>query len=47
MERFERIGNQIMNRDRGGGSVQADPLSGVLGDPVKRRPPPSCSARPT
>ena len=36
MKRFERIGNQIMNRT-GGGPLTADPISGVLGDPSKRR----------
>lgn len=36
MKRFERIGSQIMNRT-GGGPLTADPISGVLGDPSKRR----------
>ena len=36
MKRFERIGNQIMNRT-GGGPLTADPISGVLNDPSKRR----------
>ena len=36
MKRFERIGNQIMNRT-GGGPLTADPISGVLSDPNKRR----------
>ena len=36
MKRFERIGSQIMNRT-GGGPLTADPISGVLGDPGKRR----------
>ena len=36
MKRFERIGNQIMNRT-GGGPLTADPISGVLSDPSKRR----------
>jgi hypothetical protein len=36
MKRYERIGNQIMNRT-GGGPLTADPISGVLGDPNKRR----------
>ena len=36
MKRFERIGTQIMNRT-GGGLLTADPISGVLSDPSKRR----------
>jgi ATP-dependent Zn protease len=37
MERFEKIGKQIMNRTGGGGPFAADPIAGVLGDPDKRR----------
>jgi ATP-dependent Zn protease len=37
MERFERIGVQIMNRARGGSALDSDPISSVLGDPAKRR----------
>jgi hypothetical protein len=37
MERFERIGLQIMNRARGGGPMDTDPISAVLGDPAKRK----------
>jgi cell division protease FtsH len=37
MERFEKIGVQIMNRTGNGGALGSDPLSGVLGDPDKRR----------
>jgi ATP-dependent Zn protease len=37
MERFERIGLRIMNRARGGGPMQGDPIGSVLGDPAKRR----------
>jgi cell division protease FtsH len=36
MQRFERIGNQIMNRTSGGPMTQ-DPIASVLGDPNKRR----------
>jgi len=37
MERFERIGLQIMNRARGGNAMASDPMASVLGDPAKRR----------
>jgi ATP-dependent Zn protease len=37
MERFERIGLQIMNRTSGGGPLAADPISSVLHDRDKRR----------
>jgi cell division protease FtsH len=37
MERFERIGLQIMNRAAGGNMMQSDPIASVLGDPAKRR----------
>lgn len=37
MERFERIGLQIMNRARASSAMQSDPISSVLGDPAKRR----------
>jgi hypothetical protein len=37
MKRFERIGTQIMNRTGGGGPFDQNPISGVLGDPDKRR----------
>ena len=37
MERFERIGLQIMNRAAGGNAMQSDPIASVLGDPAKRR----------
>jgi hypothetical protein len=37
LERFERIGLQIMNRSGGGGMMHEDPVAGVLGDPSKRR----------
>lgn len=36
LDRFERIGLQIMNRS-GGGPMSADPVSSALGDPSKRR----------
>jgi cell division protease FtsH len=36
MERFERIGLQIMNRARGGSAMDSDPIGSVLGDPAKR-----------
>jgi cell division protease FtsH len=36
-ERFERIGNQIMNRTGGGGPFQHDPIAGVMMDRDKRR----------
>jgi ATP-dependent Zn protease len=35
-KRFEKIGLQIMNRT-GGGPMSNDPISGVLGDPDKRK----------
>ena len=36
LQRFERIGAQIMNRTGGGGPFAADPIAGVLSDPTKR-----------
>ncbi len=36
LDRFEKIGMQIMNRSGGGGQFDADPIAGVLGDPTKR-----------
>jgi ATP-dependent Zn protease len=36
-ERFERIGDRIMNRASGGGPMQGDPIGAVLGDRAKRR----------
>jgi len=36
LERFEKIGLQIMSRSGGGGPFDADPIAGVLGDPSKR-----------
>ncbi|MEP6952745.1 MAG: AAA family ATPase [Solirubrobacteraceae bacterium] len=36
MQRFERIGLQIMNRAAGGSMMQSDPMASVLGDPSKR-----------
>ncbi len=36
LQRFERIGAQIMNRTSGGGPFAADPIAGVLSDPTKR-----------
>jgi ATP-dependent Zn protease len=36
LQRFERIGLQIMNRTSGGGMFAADPIAGVLSDPAKR-----------
>ena len=47
MERFERIGLQIMNRARMGSAMDSDPIGSVLGDPAKRRPRRRSSARPT
>jgi hypothetical protein len=35
MQRFERIGMQIMNRAQSGG-MMGDPIAAVLGDPVKK-----------
>jgi cell division protease FtsH len=37
MERFERIGVQIMNRASSGSTLQGDPIAVALGDPAKRR----------
>jgi ATP-dependent Zn protease len=37
MERFERIGLQIMNRFSASGPMGGDPIAGVLGDPGKRQ----------
>ena len=37
MERFERIGLQIMNRASSGSAMQGDPIAVALGDPAKRR----------
>jgi ATP-dependent Zn protease len=37
MERFERIGSQIMNRASGGSAMERDPIGAVLTDPGKRR----------
>jgi hypothetical protein len=37
MERFERIGNQIMQRGQMSTAMQAHPVGAVLGDPGKRR----------
>jgi ATP-dependent Zn protease len=37
LKRFERIGNQIMNRTAGGGPLAHDPIASVLADPHKRR----------
>jgi ATP-dependent Zn protease len=36
MERFERIGLQIMNRASGGGPFMQNPIGSVLGDSAKR-----------
>jgi ATP-dependent Zn protease len=36
MERFERIGLQIMNRASGGSAMDSNPMRAVLGDPAKR-----------
>jgi ATP-dependent Zn protease len=36
MKRFERIGNQIMQRAGAGGPYDQNPIAGVLGDPSKR-----------
>jgi ATP-dependent Zn protease len=33
---LERIGNQLMNRTRGGADFHADPIAAILGDPAKR-----------
>jgi cell division protease FtsH len=37
MERFERIGLQIVNRASSGSAMQGDPIASVLSDPSKRR----------
>lgn len=37
LERFERIGLQIMNRTSGGGMMTENPIAGALSDPAKRR----------
>jgi cell division protease FtsH len=37
MERFERIGAQIMNRAGTAGPMMSDPVQAVLGDPAKRK----------
>jgi ATP-dependent Zn protease len=37
MDRFEKIGAQIMNRASGGSAMERDPLGAVLSDPGKRR----------
>jgi len=37
MERFERIGLQIVNRASSGSAMQGDPIASVLSDPAKRR----------
>jgi cell division protease FtsH len=37
MERFERIGLQIINRASAGSAMQGDPMAAVLGDPAKRK----------
>jgi ATP-dependent Zn protease len=36
LDRFEKIGLQIMNRTGGGGMFTADPIAGAIGDPAKR-----------
>jgi cell division protease FtsH len=36
MEKFERLGSQIMNRTGGGGPFAHDPIASVLADPQKR-----------
>ena len=36
IKRFEDIGIRLLNRTSGGGPMQADPISSVLGDPRKR-----------
>jgi ATP-dependent Zn protease len=35
--RFQKIGDQILNRTSGGGPMMQDPIASVLGDPHKRR----------
>jgi ATP-dependent Zn protease len=37
MERFEKIGAQIMNRASSGSAMERDPIGAVLTDPGKRR----------
>ncbi len=37
MERFEKVGAQIMNRASGGSAMERDPMGAVLSDPGKRR----------
>jgi len=37
MERFEKIGLQIMNRASSGSAMQGDPIAVALGDPAKRK----------
>jgi ATP-dependent Zn protease len=37
MDRFERIGLQIMNRARSASMMEGDPIGSVLSDPAKRR----------
>ena len=36
LDRFEKIGLQIMSRSGGGGPFDVDPIAGVLSDPAKR-----------
>ncbi len=48
MERYERIGQRLMNRVSHLSAMQGDPIAAVLGDPGKRAAPrPRSSARPT
>jgi cell division protease FtsH len=37
MDRFDRIGQRIMNRVSNGSALQSDPIASVLGDSSKRR----------
>ena len=37
LDRFEKIGLQIMNRTGGGGPLAHDPIASVLSDPNKRK----------
>ena len=37
MERFEKVGAQIMNRASGGSAMERDPMGAVLSDPGKRK----------
>jgi len=37
LERFERIGNRIMNRATSGGPMAPSPIASILGDPQKKR----------